>query len=290
MLKKMMVFTVLLLLAVPVSAAQQEPQAMKVHFIDVGQGDSTLIETPGGKTVLIDGGMPKGGEKVRAYLKQAGIKRIDLLIASHPDMDHIGGLLPILNEIKIGRILDSGKLHSTMIYQRYLELIRKKGIPFEIAVQDDFIQVDPSITLQVLNAYDRDKENNNEASIVLKLSYKKTSFLLMADAEIEQEKGMLKQYDLEADILKVGHHGSKTSTSFGFLQAVQPKAAILTYHKYNRFGHPVSRVVRNLWRVDADIYSTAVFGDIVVQTNGDYFFIMPTKSPLDQLTRKKTGS
>lgn len=283
----LLMMLVLLIGLSPAAGAQKKAGPyMKVHFINVGQGDSTLIETPNGKKILIDGGPPEAGTRILEYLREHRIHKLDLLIATHPDVDHIGGLVTVIPKIKIKRVLDSGKLHSTQTYKNYLKLIRKNKIPFDIATQNEFIEIDPAITIQVLNAYDRAKENNNEASIVLKLEYKEIDFLLMADAEIEQEKEIMKQYDMEAEILKVGHHGSNTSTSYNFLQAVRPQTAILTYHVKNHYGHPVSRVVRNLWRIKADIYSTAVFGNLVIRTNGEHYFIMPEKSPLDHLREK----
>jgi len=262
-------------------------KGMKVHFIDVGQGDSTLIETPSNKTILIDGGPPEAGEELLVYLKKKRIRKIDLLITTHPDIDHIGGLVPVIEKLKIKRVLDSGKLHSTKTYRAYLRAIRQKKIPFEIAEQNDYIQIDSKLVIQVINAFDRDKKDNNEASIVLKISHGAVSFLMMADAEIEQEKEIMKQYDLEADILKVGHHGSNTSTSRAFIEAVQPETAILTYSRENKYGHPVSRVIKNLNKQGSQIYSTATFGDTIVWSNGYYYYLMPDKNPLDFLQRSK---
>lgn len=261
-------------------------RGMKVHFIDVGQGDSILIETPNKRTILIDGGPTESGGALLAYLKKEGVKKIDLLIATHPDFDHIGGLIPVLEKLKVKKVIDSGKLHSTRTYRNYLHLIRKKNIQFEIAEQNDYIQIDSKLIIQILNTFDRNKKDNNEASIVLKMHHGDVSFLFMADAEIEQEKDLMKQYDLEADILKVGHHGSNTSTSRAFVEAVQPQVAMLTYSRTNKFGHPVSRVVRNLQREKVHIYSTSTFGSTVLWSNGQYYFIMPDKNPLDFLWRK----
>lgn len=262
-------------------------KGLKVHYIDVGQGDSTLIETPGGKTVLIDGGPPESGVELLDYLNENHIDKIDLLIATHPDVDHIGGLVDVLKQIKVKKVLDSGKLHSTRTYRNYLKAIRHKKIPFEIAEQNEYIQVDSKLVIQVLNSFDRHKKDNNEASIVLKMNHGDVSFLFMADAEIEQEKELMKQHDLEANVLKVGHHGSNTSTSRAFVEAVQPETAMLTYSRTNNFGHPVARVIRNLSRQDAQIYSTATFGSTVIWSNGYYYFIMPEKNPLDFLGMKK---
>ena len=211
---------------------------MQVHFIDVGQGDSILIQTPSDKTILIDGGPPKAGKKVVAYLNKLGIKQIDLLIATHPDVDHIGGLKKVMKEVAVKQVLDSGKFHFTNTYANYAMEIHKQGIPMRVAKVNDRIKLDPEVNIKVLNANGKGK-SNNQSSIVLKISYKAIDFLLMGDAEVEQEKTLLSQQDLESEIIKVAHHGSKTSTSLRFLEEVNPQVAILTYRVGNDYGHPV---------------------------------------------------
>lgn|SRR5699024_3349138 len=259
-----------------------ENKDMHVHFIDVGQGDSILIETPSQKSILIDGGPPESGKKVVTYLKDQGIAKLDLLIATHPDIDHIGGLLHVMREFPVKKIIDSGKLHTTKTYAKYIEHIWKYKIPVEIAKVDDTIPIDPELSIDILNSYSRAK-TNNDSSIVLKVNYKEVSFLFMGDLEKKQEKKLANMEGLDADIIKVAHHGSKTSSSFEFLQRVKPQIAILTYSKQNEFGHPVDRVIHNLNKINALIYSTAVFGDLVIRTNGDGYFILPEKSPIDSL-------
>lgn len=276
---------ILLLFTIPNPSFAAEQQQMKVHFIDVGQGDSILIETPSDKTILIDGGPPGAGKTVAEFLKKRQVKKIDLLIATHPDIDHIGGLPLIMKSFKIDKIIDSGKLHSTKTYVRYINQIQKHKIPVEIARENDVITLDPLVDMQILNSYAEHK-NNNQSSIVLKVSFREVDFLLMGDSEQAQEKRIMQQKDIESDIYKVGHHGSNTSTSYPFLKLVRPKIAILTYSKKNHYGHPVDRVIRNLQRVHAMIYSTAVFGDISIVTNGQGYFVLTEKTPLDGLTEK----
>ncbi|MEW9676978.1 MBL fold metallo-hydrolase [Lentibacillus sp. L22] len=269
-----------------ISAETPQPKQMKIHFIDVGQGDSTLIETPGKKNILIDAGPPRAGKDVVEFLKARGIKKIDLLIATHPDIDHIGGLPTVMKSFKIDKALDSGKLHSTKTYVRYINQIHKHKIPVNIAKQGDVVDVDPLVDISVLNSYEEHK-NNNQSSIVLKVGYNEVDFLLMADAERGQEEQLMEQEkDVQSDIYKVGHHGSNTSTSYRFLNLVKPKVAILTYSKMNHYGHPVDRVVGNLQRIHSMIYSTAVYGDISIVTNGKGYFIFTEKSPMDGLTGK----
>ncbi|OZU87746.1 competence protein [Virgibacillus indicus] len=275
-------FLLLLSITQPIQVFAESKEVMDVHFIDVGQGDSILIITPSDKTILIDGGPPEAGKKVVSYLEELNIEKIDLLIATHPDIDHIGGLPHVMKSFEIKQILDSGKLYSTKTYGRYLNQIWKDDIPVEIARKNDQVKIDPLLDIKILNSYEKNK-NNNQSSIVLKISYNEIDFLLMSDVEMEQEKVLLKHQDLQSEIIKVAHHGSNTSTSLGFLKEVAPQAAILTYSIENDYGHPVDRVIENLYKVNATIYSTAAYGDVVIRTNGNNYFILPQREPINNL-------
>lgn len=261
-----------------------ENKEMKVHYIDVGQGDSILIETPNDKVILIDGGPPKAGDKIVTYLQEQNVREIDLLIATHPDFDHIGGLIKVMQSFPIKQIVDSGKLHTTKTYIQYINQIRKNKIPVNFVNKNERLSVDPQIQINVLNSYEKNK-SNNQSSIVLKLTYETIDFLFMGDIERRQELKIMEEEDIQSEIIKVAHHGSKTSSSLSFLQEVNPSIALLTYHKRNKFGHPVSRVIENLNKVDAQIYSTAVFGNVVIVTNGKDYFVLPEKSPIDGLLK-----
>lgn len=274
-------FASILLAISPVQVCSSEKADMNVHFIDVGQGDSILIETPSNKVILIDGGPPKAGEKVVSYLKKHDIEKIDVVIATHPDYDHIGGLIEVIQSFEIEQIIDSGKLHSTKTYLLYINQIRKNNIPINFVKKNDRLHVDRLLQIQVLNSFTKNK-TNNQSSIVLKVTYDEVDFLFMGDAEHKQEKQLLQQ-DIDAEFVKIGHHGSKTSSSFAFLDQVSPSVAMLTYKKSNKYGHPVSRVISHLNRMNVQIYSTAVFGNVVIRTNGEDYFILPEKNPLEGL-------
>ncbi|GAB3804079.1 ComEC/Rec2 family competence protein [Virgibacillus kimchii] len=286
-LQTCIVFMIILLSStfLPVLTESQSPMDMQVHFIDVGQGDSMLIQTPSNKTILIDGGPPEAGERVVSYLKDQQIESIDLLVATHPDIDHIGGLPQVMKEMEVKNILDSGKLHSTKTYATYLYQIRKQNIPVQIAMEDEKIRLDPELTILVLNTYGATK-TNNQSSIALKITYEEVDFLLMSDIEMEQEKELMEEHDVEAEIIKVAHHGSNTSTSFEFLQAVSPETALLTYSEENDFGHPVDRVINNLKKINATIYSTAGFGDVVIRTDGEKYVVLPQENPLHRMINR----
>src|SRR5699024_6853476 len=258
--------------------AEELPKEMKVHFIDVGQGDSIYIKTPNDKHILIDGGRPEYGEKVVNYLEKQNVDKLDVMIATHPDYDHIGGLIEVMKQFEVGHIIDSGKVHNTKTYGRYLNEIRKQDSLFNLAIENESVDIDSDLKIKILNTHDKGK-NNNQASIVLKITYQDINFLLMGDIERKQEKRLIEAYDVKADIIKVAHHGSKTSSSMEFLKEVDPKVALLTYKKRNRFGHPVDRVITNLNKLDTLIYSTAVFGNILIHTNGEDYYIHTEKNP-----------
>lgn len=257
-------------------------QKMDVHLIDVGQGDSILIKTPHNKVILIDGGPPKAGKTVVDYIKQQDIHTIDLLITTHPHIDHIGGLPEVLKNIAVKQILDSGRIHATLTYAKYINQIRKQKIPMTIAKANTYIELDPSLSIKILNAH-RPFKNNNQSSIALQITYDDIVFLFLGDIEAEQEKTISQRNIIDADFLKVAHHGSKTSSSLAFLERVKPEVALLTYSKKNRYGHPVKQVIENLQRTEAQIYSTAVFGHVTIHTNGKNYLIIPELSPLDGL-------
>ncbi|MGE7115034.1 MBL fold metallo-hydrolase [Lysinibacillus sp. NPDC047702] len=247
---------------VPVTAGQE----MRVHFLDVGQGDSIFIESANGKTMLVDGGVKGAGQQVVSYLKELGVNKLDIVVATHPDADHIGGLIPVLQSIDIGQFYDSGKVHTSQTFEEMLTLIDTKNIPYHVPTTGENIAFDDDLIVKVLNANEH-ATDNNDASIVLKIVYGNVSFLLTGDAGIALEKDML-QNDIQATVLKAGHHGSNTSSSEKFIQAVQPEVTVLSYGEGNKYGHPHAEVVERLQAVGSKIYATAEAGTVIVSTDG----------------------
>lgn len=240
---------------------------MRLHFIDVGQGDSILIEAPNGQTMLIDGGTKGAGKKVVDYLTAQQISELHYVVATHPDADHIGGLISVLQSVPIHQFIDSGKVHTSATYEEMLTLIHSKNIPFHVPQTGDFIDVDEALTIEVLSA-DENAQDNNEASIVLKMTYDQFSALLTGDAGIEMEEQMMLTQNVSATVLKAGHHGSNTSSSRQFIEQVRPEVAILSYGQNNSYGHPHAEVIESLRQVNSKIYGTAESGDIVITTDG----------------------
>lgn len=239
----------------------------EAHFIDVGQGDSTLLVTPNGKTVLIDGGKESEAAQLIQHLTDLGIQTIDLMVATHPDADHIGGLVPVLEQFEVKKVVDSGKPHTTQTYMDYLALIDQKNIPFEIAQEGSFLNVDSAVTIKVLNSLE-ESSDTNDSSVVLKVSYDESDFLLTGDADAEIEAEMMAEgYNLDSEVLKVGHHGSDTSTSQAFLEAVDPIIAAVSVGD-NSYGHPAPTVMDRLTSYGVDLYTTLQSGDIIITTDG----------------------
>jgi len=251
-----------------------------VTFLDVRQGDSIFIRTPGKKTILIDGGSrgneystyDGGYESVVPFLEAYGIKSLDLVVATHPHNDHIGGLIAVLENFPVKSFLDPGLVYASATYEHLLTLVKTKGIAYEVAERGSLIELDPAILLQILapsqTAGDSFSAVNN-ASIVLRLVYRDVSFLLTGDIEREVETDVLNfGHGIKSTFLKVPHHGSDTSSSEFFVQQVRPAVGIVSVGKYNKFGHPSKEVLERYQAIGTKLYRTDVNGNVTVITDG----------------------
>lgn len=252
---------------------------LNVHFIDVGQGDSELIQFSG-KNLLIDAGDPDHGSNLVQYLKEQGVVRLDIVIATHPHSDHIGGMIAVLNAFQVDRFIDSGYPHTTPIYKNMLAVIEKKKIPFSTVRSGDSISFVPGITLNVLNPPSSFYTDINENSIVLKLTDGNVKYLFMGDATtVSEEKILSENYDISADILKVGHHGSKDATGGTFVSKVKPKTSVFELGKDNEYGYPKQVVVNLLKSSGSQIYRTDLEGNIRITSNGTKYIVTTHGSP-----------
>lgn len=260
---------------------------LKVNFINVGEGDCILIEAPNKINILIDGGgtpqsdFDVGNKIVIPYLRRKGINEIDLLILTHPHLDHLEGLLPILKEFKVDMVLDSGLLCDSSEYKEFISLILEKGISYHKAKAGDNFIFSNNLEIFLLNPlYDSDfyeESDFNNASIVVKLFYKNANFLFTGDIEEAAEKKLLVwQNILQSDILKVAHHGSSTSTNLEFLDKVNPNIAVITVGK-NHFGHPSQKIIERLEDKNIQIYQTDEDGTVIIRTNGQEYWIRTLK-------------
>ncbi|MCX7779003.1 MAG: MBL fold metallo-hydrolase [Patescibacteria group bacterium] len=243
---------------------------LKIIFLDVGQGDAILIRTPEKKNILIDGGPDKNIiYKLDQYLPFYE-RKIDLLILTHPDPDHLNGLVEILKRYQVGQVFYNGVKDEDLTYQEFLREIEENKIKKEIIwLGRNFIF--DNLYLETLfpfeNLIGQKFKNDNEASLVLKLTFGQIKILLTGDATKKVEEKLIKNnLDLKADLLKVAHHGSKDSTSLEFLEKVQPTYAVISVGK-NKYGHPSLRVLRNLEKIKTQILRTDQLGDIIFEIN-----------------------
>ena len=255
------------------------PKDLKIYFIDVGQGDSCLIITPRNKKILIDGGEGKP-EVLLSYLLDRRIKTIDYIMISHFDSDHCNGLIEIIDNLNVKNILISEQAYFCDEYRNIANIINLKKINVIFLKQGDKLNIDKSVKLDIFyppNNLEYDDLNNN--SIVAKLTYNLFSILFTGDIE-KSEKDLLDKYkkgELRADILKVAHHGSKTSSTEEFLREVKLKVALIGVGENNSFGHPNAKVIERLKDINCKIYRTDEMGEIEIKVNKKGNVLVSTK-------------
>ncbi len=271
-MKKMKTAAILMLLAfntllVLALLRESEIQSAKVVFLNVGQGDATYIEDGSSNQILIDGGdgvaiLDKIGEFMPFY-----DRKIELVIMTHPDKDHVGGLIEVLKYYEVGEILETGIKCDTAICKEWNDIIDEKNISVKYASFGQNIELGGGSRINVLYPLEdlRDKEvaDDNDSSLILKMKIEGNSYLLMGDAGFKLEKDLLKKnVDLNSRIIKISHHGSKNATSNEFLQAVKPEKAIISVGK-NTYGHPTPELLNRLKNINAEILRTDQAGDLI---------------------------
>ena len=260
------------------ATSQSSTNQLKVHFLDVGQADSIFVQMANGQNMLVDAGNNDDGSTVVNYLRQAGVKQIDYLVGTHPHEDHIGGLDSVIQNFNIGKIYMPKVTTTTKTFEDVLIAIKAKGLKITTAKAGVEIVNNDNLAA-VLLAPNSDKyEDLNDYSAVIKITYNKVSFLLTGDAQEKSEVEMLSNSVIspKADVLKVGHHGSHSSTSPRFFKVVNPKYAVISLGAGNDYGHPHKETLQNLSKVN--VYRTDLNGNVIFTTDGQDIQVSTSKN------------
>lgn len=250
----------------------QNKKNLEVYFFDIGQGDAILIQTPNKQNIIIDMGSNKGVKELSKIIPWWN-KNIELLIITHPHDDHITGIPLLIKKYNIKKIIFNGVLYSSFVYQDILKTAKEKNIELLIPQKNQIIEIDDNCFLKFLypinSYYGKEIANINNSSIINQLICKNSTFLFTGDAEKEVEEKILKEnYNLKSNVLKVGHHGSITSTSQEFLNEINPEIAVIMVGEKNKFNHPSLRTINKLKKIGAKIFRTDLDGTIIIISNG----------------------
>lgn len=271
-----LILLILLLSVVPTSA-EPAPQLMTVAFLDVGQGDATLIRDGNGFDVLVDGGNKGASDYLIKYMKEANVDDLEIVLATHADRDHIGGLIGVIesNEIPVESVYYNGYPGSTQTWIEFSDAVTAAGLNLYKAKYPDTYTWG-GINVHVLNPIEGWIDpDQNKASVVLRMDYANSSVILPADIDTNIETQLPgRAVTLEADVLKVAHHGSKNSTSETFLAAVMPREAIISVGS-NAYGHPSIETISRLDANDIGIWRTDAIGTIFLSTDGEAIELLP---------------
>ncbi|MBQ5991935.1 MAG: MBL fold metallo-hydrolase [Clostridia bacterium] len=258
----------------PDTLPADEP-SLKVVVIDVGQGDCILLISPEGRTMLVDAGPKDSFSRIRSVLDANGVTKLDVLVATHPHEDHIGSMAKVLDAYPVGQFLTIPQAQANDAYPEMCAALERNGCPVAYAQGGATIPWAESCTVTVLNpipAYADEPKDLNDLSVVLHIRYGSTAVLLTGDAEEQAEKRMLDTFPramLKADVLKLGHHGSASSTGFSFFLAVDPDFAVASCGTNNDFGHPHSETLSLLHDTRTAFYSTDTDGTVVFRLDGN---------------------
>lgn len=249
------------------TAQKAEPlSGMEITYLDVGNADCEIIRMEDGTNIVIDAGTKDQSGNIIRTLKRKGIRKIDYLIATHPHADHIGGMEDIIDSAEIGTVVFPSVVHTSKTYENLLKKIKEKEIPAVKAESGVVLHETDRCKIQLVAPKKDEKyESLNNYSAVLHIAYGNTTFLFAGDAEKLSENEML-NYEIRSDVLKVGHHGSRTSSSEKFIAKVNPRIAVISCGKDNEYGHPHQETLETL--KNAEVYRTDKNGDIIIHTDG----------------------
>ncbi|MFD3258554.1 ComEC/Rec2 family competence protein [Paenibacillus lentus] len=249
------------------NSSMMNSDRLRVIFLDVGQGASQLLISPSGKTMLIDGGNNDREQAMLDYLKQYGVTHLDIVIGTHPDADHIGGLDRVIDHIDVGEIYMPKIQANTKTFESLLLSIKNKGLKVKTAKAGLVLDWDEDIEVTMVGPL-KASDSKNNMSAVVKVVYGNTSYLLTGDAERESERDMVESgADLRADVLLIGHHGSKSSSTLSFLKEVAPQYGVIQVGD-NSYGHPTSTVLDRLRKQGIEVYRNDLHGTVEIASDG----------------------
>lgn len=262
---------------------------LSVHFIDVGQGDCTFIKSPTGENILIDSGDNYASDKVLSYLDSYSVRKIDILIATHPDTDHIGAMDDVIYNYNVGSIFMPDIASESVNYFNLLDAIDYKNKIESPLYAGDIFEFKNGMILEILSPIEgKIYRDTNSNSIVAKLTYEDTSFIFTGDSTIENEMDMMrKNFDLSCDVLKLGHHGSITSSSIEFLKETSPSMAVVSSGRNNDYGHPNDEVIESLENLKIPYVNTAYYGDIIFISDGKKVSLLKNDRDLLEILDEK---
>ncbi|MGL5692597.1 MAG: ComEC/Rec2 family competence protein [Peptostreptococcaceae bacterium] len=241
---------------------------LSIHIIDVGQGDCILIKTPSNKTILVDSGDEESEHIVKSYLKKEKIKTLDIIIATHPDSDHIGNLDYIIKNFNVKQIYMPNQTSESMAYKNLINSCISENLSINYLSKGDSFKIDDISVLVLSPSYIQ--QDNNLNSIVFNLNYKNKSFLFTGDCEENNEIDIINSFNLdEVDFLKVAHHGSSSSSSINFIKETNPDVAVISCGYKNQYGHPHQSTLNTLKENNTLTYRTDINGDMIFYSNGD---------------------
>lgn len=254
-----------------------ESSTLTVHYMDVGQADAALIQC-GDDTMLIDGGNAADSDLIIAYLKKLNVKALDYMICTHAHEDHVGGLSAPLSVMTVGSVYAPVTESDSEAYQTFKQKVNQQNKEIVHPIPAETMSLG-NARVQFIGPVNENTDNLNNTSIVLKVTYGNTSFLFTGDAERDEEQDIINAgYDISADVLKLGHHGSDSSTSYVFLHEVMPRYAVISVGEYNSYGHPAETVLSRLSDAGTQTFRTDLQGDIVAVSDGNSITITTEKN------------
>lgn len=264
-----------------IKPSQSGNGSLEVTVVDVGHGDCIYIKSPSGKVMLIDAGESTAWDQVHSFLDSRNVMRIDVLIASHPHSDHIGSMDSVIKHYDIGDVYMPDKSNNTDDFKNFMKAMQKKDLKATTAKSGMKIDLDPQLKCEILAPIGTGYKDLNDYSVVLKITYGKTSFLLTADASKESEAEMVKKYgaQLKVDVLKAGHHGNESSSNPAFLKLVKPKYVAISEKDINEYADPQARLdsYKKFTDLGATVFRTDASGDITFFSDGTTISVKTAK-------------